>query len=127
MSIIIGIGARASATSADVLAVIDDVLEQVNATRSDVQRLACLDKPQTNGALQEAAKDLMVPLNLHPIENLRTCAPRCQTHSALVIEKTGVPSIAEAAALASAGPATELLLPRIKHARVTAAAVQINE
>jgi len=54
-------------------------------------------------------------------ENLRRAQDACPSSSALAEAATGLRSVAEAAALAAAGPASRLILPRIKSVYATCA------
>jgi cobalamin biosynthesis protein CbiG len=63
--------------------------------------------------LAEAAATLRMKLVLLPHAALEAAAPRCATRSALVQELIGLPSLAEAAALAGAGEGSRLVLERI--------------
>jgi cobalamin biosynthesis protein CbiG len=56
-----------------------------------------------------------------PQHELLTAAPRCVTRSARVEAVTGLPSLAEAAALAGAGANSRLLLARISEDGVSVA------
>ena len=60
-----------------------------------------------------AAAALGVPLVLVPQTDLEAAGGRTVTRSERVVALTGVPSVAEAAALAAGGPAARLVLPRI--------------
>ncbi len=55
------------------------------------------------------------------VSNLQKQAARCITNSERSLAATGVPSVAEAAALAAAGPEGMLLTPRVSFATVTVA------
>jgi len=59
-----------------------------------------------------AASDLGVPLVLVPQADLEAAGTRTMTRSERVVALMGVPSAAEAAALAAAGPAARLVAPR---------------
>jgi cobalt-precorrin 5A hydrolase len=59
-----------------------------------------------------AASDLGVPLVLVPQADLEAAGARTLTRSERVVALIGVPSAAEAAALAAAGPAARLVAPR---------------
>jgi cobalt-precorrin 5A hydrolase len=63
--------------------------------------------------LVEAASILDMELIALPEAELIAAAPRCATRSERVEAVTGLPSLAEAAALAGAGPNSRLLLARI--------------
>ena len=60
-----------------------------------------------------AASSLGLPLVLVAQLDLESAGRRVETHSQQVMRLMGVPSVAEAAALAAGGPAARLVLPRI--------------
>lgn len=63
--------------------------------------------------LSDAAKILGLPLRFLDAEVLRQVSPRTATSSPKVMQLYGLPSIAEAAALAGAGPSSVLLVARM--------------
>jgi cobalt-precorrin 5A hydrolase len=77
---------------------------------------ACLftsrDKGEERG-LSEAASALGMKLILLPRAELEAAASRCETRSPRVQALIGLPSLAEAAALAGAGEGSRLVLKRI--------------
>jgi cobalt-precorrin 5A hydrolase len=70
------------------------------------------DKAGESG-LHEAARRLGLDLVFLTPDALRQQTPRLQTRSQRVEHRFGVPSVAEAAALAGAGAHAELIVPRI--------------
>ena len=60
-----------------------------------------------------AAAHFGVSVVLVPDSELKSASERTQTKSKRVLALTGVPSVAEAAALAAAGPAARLIGPRL--------------
>ena len=82
--------------------------------------LAALDRPALNGVLQEAARRAGLDLLLLTLDQLRAAAHLCATHSEHSMKQYGIPSVAEAAALAGAGSGARLLFPRIVGRNATA-------
>lgn len=115
--IVAGIGARGSATTEDVLHLLDACLGDVGFGRNGVVALATLDRKAAHPALQQAAAVLGIPVLAVPQDGLRAPGPN---PSALVTRYIGVPSVAEAAALAF-GP---LLMEKRRGANVTCALSQ---
>ncbi len=74
--------------------------------------LAALDRPAINRVISEAAREAGLDLILLSLDALRTSAHLCVTHSEKSMKQYGIPSVAEAAALAPAGAGARLLLPR---------------
>jgi Cobalamin synthesis G C-terminus len=86
----------------------------------EIRALACLGRDALNRVPQEAARRLGLDLKLLSLDQLRAAAHLCVTHSEKSMQQYGIPSIAEAAALAAAGPGARLLLPRFCGRNATA-------
>ncbi len=126
--IVVGLGARETASAADIEDIIYAVLKEQKFTIDHLDLIAAIDREEIAKAMSEAAHNLMKPMTLIPVERLKEEAERCQTHSATSMEKVGVPSVAEAAALAALGEDGQLIAPRIKTDTVTAAlAIEISD
>jgi cobalt-precorrin 5A hydrolase len=111
--IVAGIGCRNGASAAEIEAVIAAALRQAGFAQD---RLGAIATPADKGkeaGIAAAALLYGLPLLFIPTPDLEAAAARCETRSERVLALTGVPSVAEAAALAAAGPEAKLLLPRI--------------
>ena len=78
-------------------------------------RLFTHEAKNSEAGLAGAAKALGLPLVFLETEVLRQASLRAATNSPRVMEMFGLPSIAEAAALAGAGPSSVLLVARISN------------
>ncbi len=85
-----------------------------------IRAAAALDRPALNGVLQEAARRFGLDLILLTLDDLRATAHLCVTHSEHSMKQYGIPSVAEAAALAGAGAEARLLIPRFLGPNATA-------
>jgi cobalt-precorrin 5A hydrolase len=127
--IVAGIGARASATAEEIVAAVIDACGRAGIAVEEVGRLSGLDRPETSAALASAGVLLgnrpgshdSIEIALSSAMELQQEGNRCATLSDRSMAATGVPSVAEAAALAGAGPEGMLLLHRIAFATVTVA------
>ncbi len=122
---VIGIGTASRATVEDVLSVIAAAKEKCALVdsaheRGQITALAALDRPAMNEVLAGAARSAKLELILLSLEKLKAAAHRCVTYSQKSMQRYGIPSVAEAAALAGAGQDAKLLLPRICGRRTTA-------
>ena len=90
----------------------------------DLRGLATLDQKAAEAGFIEAADRLKLRAIAVGPEVLRGMADGVRTHSPRVQALHGVGSVAEAAALAAAGPGARLLLSRIASERVTCALAQ---
>jgi cobalamin biosynthesis protein CbiG len=106
-----GLGCRRGARAADVTAAIALALDGRAPGR--LARLATSEAKSREPGLREAAASLGLALEAVPQTALLAAAPHCLTRAPRVLAETGVPSLAEAAALAAAGPGAVLLGPRV--------------
>lgn len=109
--IVAGIGCRKGASAVEISAVIADAL-----ARAGLDTLDLVAAPESKGGehgVAAAAAALGVPLMLVAKAELEAAGARTKTRSERVLALIGVPSVAEAAALAAGGPAARLILPRI--------------
>ena len=113
-SIVVGLGARAAATPAEILALVDACLAEIGANRARL--VACVTQGDRirHPALRAAAAYLSVPLFAIDVDAFVRHVPN---PSARVARHRGIASVAEAAALAC-GP---LLLEKRVSANATCA------
>jgi cobalamin biosynthesis protein CbiG len=111
--IVAGIGCRRGAGAPDIEAAIRTALARAGIATADLQAIATGSaKAAEPGIAATAAK---LGLNVVPIAEaeLKAAGARVMTRSDRVLALTGVPSLAEAAALAAAGPSSRLLASRL--------------
>jgi len=111
--IVAGIGCRKGASAADVSAAIDDALTRAGLAAQALDLIAAPEFKAGEHGLAAAAVVRRVPLVLIAKAKLEEAGARTKTRSERVRSLVGVPSVAEAAALAAGGPAARLLVPRI--------------
>jgi len=119
--IVAGIGARAAAAAEDIVNAVREACGRAGLEPSEVGIVAGLTRAQTDAAVMSAAKVLAARPVLFTNGQLQAEAARCVTHSDRSLAATGLPSVAEAAAMAGAGPDGLLFAPRIAFANVTVA------
>lgn len=111
--VVAGFGARSGVTVADVAAALDTALARAG---TPLEALAMLAAPAARGgepAFASVAAAAGLPLLLVPQDGLLAAADRSLSYSSRSVTALGVPSAAEAAALAAAGPRSRLLGPRV--------------
>ena len=116
-----GIGCRKAISAAQIEAALQTALR--HHALADT-RLALIAAPEVKGmeaGLQAAAAARGLLLRLIPQSLLEAVNPRTLTRSARSMAAMNVHSVAEAAALAAAGPHARLLAPRIVVGPVTCA------
>ncbi|MGE7435371.1 Rv2231c family pyridoxal phosphate-dependent protein CobC [Kitasatospora sp. NPDC001175] len=119
--VVVGVGASRGVAAGEVLGLIDAVLAETGLGRDRIAQLATVRGKAEEPGLLTAARELRVPLVGHEAEAL--AAVPVPHPSSSVLAAAGTPSVAEAAALLSA-PDGELLVPKRKSARATAAVVR---
>ena len=119
MEIAIGLGCRKGVSGEVIASLVREALARDEQT--DAAALFTVDAKRAEAGLAQAAQALAMPLHFLPQEALETVAEQAQTRSARVEALFGVPSVAETAALAGAGPGAVLILPRIARDNATCA------
>jgi cobalt-precorrin 5A hydrolase len=122
--IVAGIGCRKGASAREIGAAISAALARAGLGRDALGLLAAPAMKGGEPGIAAAATDLGVPLVLVAQADLEAAGARTATRSARVVALMGVPSAAEAAALAAGGPAARLLAPRIAVGPATCALAQ---
>jgi cobalamin biosynthesis protein CbiG len=112
-AVVVGVGLSSAASGAEVAALVDACLARAAAQRADVTCVATLDRH----AGDERLAALGFPVIGFPAEALAEVVGA--DGDARVEEAVGTPSVAEAAALLSAGG--PLLVPKRRSARATCA------
>jgi cobalt-precorrin 5A hydrolase len=116
-----GIGCKRGATAADVEAAIRAALARANITAQALDVIATIEAKRAEAGILAAARTLGVPVVIVPEHELARANDRVETHSDRVLLLTGVGSVAEAAALAAAGPSARLIAPRVSTGTATCA------
>ena len=108
----IGIGCKKGCSSEAIVALVERAIAAAACAGMEA-RLFTHEAKQDEAGLANAAQALGLPLVFLEAEVLRQASLRAATNSPRVMELFGLPSIAEAAALAGAGPTSYLLVARI--------------
>ena len=119
--IVAGIGCRKGATAAEIHAAIETALERAGRPLARLDLMATSASKREEEGIAAAALARGLKLVLVAQADLEIASARGATWSTRVLALAGVPSVAEAAALAAAGPKAKLLLPRIVVGPVTCA------
>jgi len=119
--IVAGIGCRKGTSTAEIEAVIAAALKQVGFAQDKLGAIATPADKGEEAGIAAVAQLYGLPLLFVPQPDLEAAAARCESRSDRVRALKGVPSVAEAAALAAGGPDAKLLLPRIAVGPVTCA------
>jgi cobalt-precorrin 5A hydrolase / precorrin-3B C17-methyltransferase len=115
--LVAGIGCTGSATTSEIVALLERTLAEAGKTTLGLACLASLDSRAGIAALSEAARQLGIPLRFFTAAELAAAGPALATPSAVVAERTGIAGIAEAIAL----QAGTLLVSKRKSPQATCA------
>lgn len=116
--IVVGAGCSRGCSAEELLTLIDGALAAAGAAGTPVTALATVDAKGAEPGLLEAARRRGWPVRTHPAAALAAVA--VPTPSAVVARHVGTPSVAEAAALLTAGSRV-LLAPKRRSAHATCA------
>ncbi|SON56604.1 cobalamin biosynthesis protein cobE [Hartmannibacter diazotrophicus] len=116
----IGIGCRSGVAPSTIVALVRTALTRAGHEAAPVALFTSRAK-LAEIAISQAAAALGLALVHLPETDLEAVAERAVTRSERVVALFGVPSVAECAALAGAGPASRLIVPRLIENGVTCA------
>ncbi len=119
--IVAGIGCRSGCGADEIVDLIGEAVTRAGIANCRFTALATAAFKTEEPGLREAAERLSLPLLPISETALKDMEPHCPTRSDKALEATGHASVAEAAALAAAGPGARLVLPRIQSAMATCA------
>jgi len=119
--IIAGVGCRRGASAHQIEVAIAQALARRNLAPSALGLIATAEAKADEAGISEAAAALGVKLALIASAQLAAVSANVATKSERVQDLIGVPSVAEAAALAAGGTEARLLAPRIVVGPVTCA------
>ncbi len=119
--IVAGIGCRRGGSAADIEAAVRAALDDARLSPTALSVLATIPQKRDEAGIAAAAARLGVALVVVPEEAVMAAQARAPTRSARVQAHTGFASVAEAAALAAAGPSARLIASRRVHGTATCA------
>jgi cobalt-precorrin 5A hydrolase len=119
--IVAGIGCRRGAPAPDIEAAIRAALDRAGLASDALDCIATIPLKDGEAGLEAAAAKFGLAVVVVPDAALQAAGQRTVTRSERVVTLTGVPSAAEAAALAAAGPSARLIGPRLVFGAATCA------
>ena len=120
-TLVLGIGAERGAPPEEAVALAEAALAEAGVSPLSLAAVASLDLKADEPAVHAVAERFGVPARFFDAAMLERQAPRLANPSDIVFRETGCHGVAEGAALAGAGEGGELILPKRKSARATAA------
>ena len=122
----LGIGHDSEATFEALLDLVEQCLVAANLTPADIAVIASIDLREDAGLVADLARHFDIPDRYFAAARLEIETPRLRHPSAALFQRIGCHGVAEAAALAAAGPAAVLVLPKTKGIGVTCAIAQCD-
>lgn len=120
MTLAVGIGCERGTSSEEVRTLINDTLAASNLAEQSIATYASIDLKEDEQALNVLSK-----VTYFTAEELNEQSPKLKNPSDYVKSEVGTPSVAEASALAAAGPHSELIVPKTKSKRTTIAIARV--
>lgn len=117
----VGVGCDRGCPPEELAALVRDTLEAEALAPGAIACVASIDLKMDEPAVHELARQLGVPVRFFTPTELNAEAGRLKNPSDIVLKETGCPGVSEGAALAAAGPDSELVVPKIKSKRATVA------
>jgi cobalt-precorrin 5A hydrolase len=122
--IIAGIGCRKGTPATEIEMAVSAALARAGLDRAAIGMMATSATKEGEPGIAGAAAALGVPLTVVDAADLVAAGARTATRSQRVLALAGVPSVAEAAALAAGGAAARLIVPRMVVGAATCALVE---
>lgn len=117
----VGVGCERDCDPAELLALIDETLSEAGLAREAVAVVTSIDVKMDEPAVHAAAQHLSAPARYFDAARLDAETSRLANPSEVVFREVGTHGVAEAAALAAAGPEGALVAEKRKSARATCA------
>jgi cobalt-precorrin 5A hydrolase/precorrin-3B C17-methyltransferase len=117
----LGVGCERGAAAGEVLALARETLAEAGLAPAAVAGVFSIDLKSDEPAMHELAEALDVPARFFDAATLEAETPRLANPSDTVFREVGAHGVAEAAALAAAGPDGVLVAPKRKSRRATCA------
>jgi cobalt-precorrin 5A hydrolase/precorrin-3B C17-methyltransferase len=122
----VGVGCERGANIGEALELIEATLDAAGLSREAVALVASIDLKADEPAVLAAGEHLSAPVRFFPAGRLEAETPRLHSPSDVVFREVGCHGVAEAAALAAAGPEARLVAPKRRSARVTCAVAEAS-
>ena len=120
-TLVMGLGCERHVEPAELIALADRALRERRLSAASLAAVTSIDLKADETAIHAVAAHFGVPARFFTADTLAQEVPRLKNPSEIVAKEVGVPGVAEAAALAGAGKASELIVEKTRSARGTCA------
>ncbi|TWB61768.1 cobalt-precorrin 5A hydrolase [Rhizobium sp. ERR 922] len=122
---LLGLGCERGTDWNEVRMLAERAFQEAGIVSEQVLAVVSIDTRMDEPAILETATHFRLPARFFKAAALERETPRLKNPSEIVFAHVGCHGVAEAAALAAAGPDSELVLPKIKSGLATAAIARI--
>lgn len=122
---VLGMGCERGTPPAETIRLAEKALQAAGITATQLALLTSIDGRAREPAILAVGQHFGIELFVFDAATLEKETPRLANPSEIVFARVGCHGVAEAAALAAAGPQAKLVLPKIKSGTATAAVAQI--
>jgi cobalt-precorrin 5A hydrolase/precorrin-3B C17-methyltransferase len=120
-TLVMGLGCERHAAPSELIALAEQVLSDNGLSPASLAAITSIDLKADETAIHAVAAHFHVPARFFTVEALSRETPRLKNPSDIVAKEVGVPGVAEAAALAGAGPEADLIVEKTRSTRGTCA------
>lgn len=120
-TLVMGLGCERNAEPAELIALATQVLADSKLAPAALAAIASIDLKSDEAAIHAVARHFGVPARFFTAAELAKETPRLKNPSEIVAKEVGVAGVAEAAALAAAGSASDLIVEKTRSTRGTCA------
>lgn len=117
----VGVGCERDCDPAELVRLVRETLEEAGLASASVAAIVSIDVKADEAAVHAIAKELGVAARFFTATELEAETPRLENPSEIVFREVGAHGVAEAAALAAAGPDGVLVVAKHKSRRATCA------
>jgi cobalt-precorrin 5A hydrolase / precorrin-3B C17-methyltransferase len=117
----LGIGCERGCPAEEIIGLVHSALAEARLSAAAVAAVVSIELKLAEPAIHAIAAELGVPARFFPATRLLAETPRLSEHSETVFRATGCWGVAEGAALAAAGPAGVLVVPKRRSRHATCA------
>ena len=126
-TLVMGLGCERHATASELIALAEKALADNDLSPSSLAGIASIDLKSDEAAIHAVAAHFGVSARFFTAEELSKETARLKNPSEIVAREVGVAGVAEAAALAATGPASDLIVEKTRSARGTCAIARAQQ
>ncbi len=123
----LGVGCERGAAPSELIELVEDQFSQAGLAREALSGIFSIDLKADEAAIHALARHFAVPARFFDAKTLEAERDRLENPSDIVFAEVGCHGVAEGAALAASGPASELIVSKRKSQRATCAIARAEQ